>query len=65
MTTFSWHDVIAGLLAVGLLVAIVLLAVLGVPVPDVIVGAFGASIAWAFRGAAANGALHRTQPPGS
>lgn len=61
MPPVTFHDVIAGLFAVGLLVALVLLTVLNRAIPDFLTGAFGVAVGYVFRGGVqvANDMRHR------
>jgi len=49
MKLIPLHDLIAGLVTVGLLVGIILLAVLGQECPDILQSGFTLALGWIFR----------------
>jgi small basic protein len=63
MIAIRWHDVTAGVIAVGLLVGIMLLVVLEREIPDLIANAFLVCLSWALRGGVhtANDLRHRNR----
>lgn len=61
MKLIPWHDIVAGVVAVGLLVLIGILAVLQRPIPEIISLPFASVVSWALRGGvqAGNELRHR------
>lgn len=65
MSAVRWHDLVAGVLAVGLLAGIVALAALGRDRPPEMTTAFAVAVGWVFGSGVqrANGALADPQGP--
>lgn len=61
MKLIPWHDVVAGVVAIGLLVIIGTLAILQRPIPEIVSLPFASVVSWALRGGvqAGNELRHR------
>ena len=55
MGSVPYDDLLAGIVSIGLLVGILVLAVLGQAIPEFLTGSFGIAIGYVFRGVRQNG----------